>query len=438
MNKNFQILIKKILITLLLYLAYKALGLLSLVKSSENLELVKAFSSQQYSLITLSYYPLATGYLLVELLFLIIPPLRRIRNNGFEGRKIINTWALRTSVVYAVFLAILQVYYLGRMTSFDGSPLLANQSLLAMIYYVLFYLVGFALVIWIAKIISKYGIGNGFCILIGFPILFDILTKISSYFEYVKVNNINVNFIGFIILISLIIFIYKYIKDKEWKIEILNEKVPFVKIPYFLQGVGLISISITVIEIIKTYNVSFAEMYNSNWFTIIFTACLVIPVSLIGHWMFTNKDRIAANLNVDVNSVGRTSNAFIKSTAVLFLITLALSIPFPFETYKLIPITIFLVQLISLIAIVIDIKNQSEFHLKNKTYVEVCELDNVLYSSTIKNRLTDLQIDHFIQAYHYRQIFFFLDPLIKMKLMVAEENKETVKELLSSYNIRNI
>ena len=81
---------------------------------------------------------------------------------------------------------------------------------------------------------------------------------------------------------------------------------------------------------------------------------------------------------------------------------------------------------------------KQKYYLKKSEFIEITELDNVHLASKLKQTLTDSQISHVIQGFHYRRLYFFFDPFIKMKLLVPSSDKEKIQSIFNSLEIKNI
>lgn len=444
MNKINKTLFKRIVITIVLYLIYRAGFFITLLSPlDKNMGLIHGLMGKSgYSLFALGILPALSAFFLVEILFLLIPPLRVIRNSGFEGRKIIYLWSLLASIVLAAIQSWAIVRTLAGAKDFSGLPLIMDPTILVLIIHFLFFIVGFALLLFIGNLISKHGIGNGFCIMIGVSIIIVAYKNLAYYFQYINLNNISPNFIGLIVFSISSFFIGFLIKKKNWKINIQGEYVKSLQAPFFIQGAAFLTFPVTVygiFSLLPQLGISFLSLPNpSSWGHAIVSSLLSIVSSLFGYWIFSSKKRIASNLNISENSIVNDNRPLFQSTCILFFLTLFFVMPFPFWEQMFIPTIISLLSVMILIAIGCDFYSEWMFHRENENSIEVCELDNVYLAATIKEKLENAHIGHCVQGYEYRRLYFFFQPLIKMKLLVSKERHGEVLGMMQARQAKNI
>ncbi len=445
MEKFTNTILKKILITIVLYSAYRLGFLFSFIPiSDQDSNLITLFlGGRSLSLFALGFMPAISGYLLVEIVFLIIPRLRDIRNNGLAGRQFINRWGLGLSLV----IAIQQSWSLVRTIEISGNTyglsLMQDPTLLTSVSHSLFFIAGFALVLLIGSLISKYGIGNGFCIMIGSSVLEEVYRNVVHYIQYINTNNIRANYLGFLVLASLLYFIFNLLMKKDWSASLLNENPnSIIPIPYFLQGATILTFAASLYELpstLQSFGVNIPKLpeYGTWTYSLILVALTVIS-SIFGHWIFSGGKRISSNLFIEDRAISLSLRPLVHSTITLSLLCLAFTMPLPFGNQMFIPNTISLFSAITLIAIAIDVCKQLRLILNKGDLVEICELDNVYLASHLQQILTSSQVNYTIQGFQYRRLYFFFQPFIKMKLLVPVSEREKAQNILNNLVIKNI
>jgi preprotein translocase subunit SecY len=433
-------LLKRIFITVILCLAYKAGFQLQMLQNTGLHIMDMITGPPRTSLFAIGLTPVLTGYFIIEIVFLIFPPLNSIRDSGIQGRKIINDWALGFSFLLAVAMAWSLVSTLSGLRMPDGSPLIHNLSFFVLITHTLFFLAGFALLIYIGHLISKHGIANGFCVLLAIPILESLYYSLVKHVRYTMDNNIRVNYIGFLLLIIILVCIFKLIKNLDWKVPLLNEKIQSVHLPFFVQGVSAIVLGTFLYTLIDS-RFHLRQILGTKQYTWEFAlgmTFLTIIASAICYWLTSSSKRVAASLGVERQNLIMGYKPFIQSTVVIAIITFAWSMPFPYEDTTFIPGLMSLATAITLIAFFIDLGAQVVFTKNCSNSVEIIEFDNIFLASAVKDKLDDAKISHCIQSYNYRRLYFIFQPFIKMKVFVDRTKQVEAKTIIESLIIKNI
>ena len=191
--------ITRIIFTLFIYGVYRCLNLINISYQDVSWDsfLVYLNSGKVTSIAFLDFEPALAGFFVVEVLFMLIPPLRKIRKSGRKGRKVITKWALIASLGFALMEAIPHVKKMGSYVYPDGTAMLSSTSLLAQAAYVSFFVGGFALILFLAKLISKYGVGNGFASLIGLAIIENLCFSLKEYILDIVILGYYIHILGF-------------------------------------------------------------------------------------------------------------------------------------------------------------------------------------------------------------------------------------------------
>lgn len=118
--------------------------------------------SPRVSYFALGVMPFLTGFLIVELVSLLTPPGRRLRHDGVRGRRKLNLGALGLSAAIVPVQAYGIASFLSGTTLPAGEPLTPSPTwlLLVTLTAATFAVAG------LAEAISRYGLGNGFAVLL--------------------------------------------------------------------------------------------------------------------------------------------------------------------------------------------------------------------------------------------------------------------------------
>lgn len=432
---------KKVLITIFIFVIYRLGFFLDptlMTKKTGLLDLMDQMFQFNYSLMSLSLSSAMSGFLIVEIIFIIIPPLRKIRNMGFDGRKLITKCSIVASFVIAGLQSFNLVKILMSSNLSFSFPLVADYPFGANLFYSSFYIVGFALVLFLGLLISRYGIGNGFCIIIAGDAIIETVGMIKSNFNYMKDNYLDPNYIGYICLIAISCLIFHLLYKKDVNINIKSETIKNLRLPFFLQGIALLSLGTAFITVpLKQLGINLVHAATKGSWSFAFIMFIVtIIISLLGHWIFSSKARISSHLSIPKDSIEDNYLPHLfRSTLVLGCIFFLFSIPFPMWNQKFIPTIMSLSVLILFIAILIDTLEEAKFINNNNDYLPLCSLDNVHFASLLKDKLNEQGVSHHIQGYQYRRLLFFLQPFIKMKILVAASEQNKAKEIFEAHKV---
>lgn len=197
--------------------------------SSDFLGLLNTFSGGglgNFSILALGISPYITASIVVQLLQLVIPKLKEIGDEGEVGKQKINKITRYASVVLAFVQALALIFGLNATAEniFDIF-VLQNRSLLSLyyIYMALVITAGSCFTVWIADLITQYGVGNGSSMIIGAGIISQIPAMIAAldvqYLTEVNAKNV-FSFVAVILLYVLVILGVVYLEATVRKIPV--------------------------------------------------------------------------------------------------------------------------------------------------------------------------------------------------------------------------
>ena len=178
------------------------------------LGLLNTFSGgglSQFSILALGISPYITASIVIQLLQLVVPKLKEMANEGETGKKKMNRITRYASVILAFIQALALLLGLsdtpGNILNASYFPY-PNLYPLFFIYMALVITAGSCFTVWIADLITQYGIGNGSSMIIGAGIITQIPAMIAKldakYLEEITFKNV-FNFSTIILLYVLII-----------------------------------------------------------------------------------------------------------------------------------------------------------------------------------------------------------------------------------------
>lgn len=404
------------------------------------------FETGHVNLFALGLMPAISGFFYVEIFSFIIPKLKRHRAGGVNGRRRLNYY----SIALAIMLALLRASFVASSFSIsividNGIPIGPEPSSTTVILLILFLLIGFGILLWLGNCISRYGIGNGFCVIVVYGIIKDKFFLLYRYFDYSgKVSaEIYLEHILLVVYVIAILSIYMG-KPNKIKATFSGNKINF-EIPKFPQGLMPISWpdAIFWIPFFFILPVDF-HFYAYDLSGVALYVGILLPVSVLTYLMICGPSRIRNNtdgkLQFQEGWNSKLKVATVKGVFLIVALYLLLRIP-PLATItegSLDYGTEGLGSLIILVAICRDILIQYKFMKSVKTYKVLCDFDNVHYVTMLKGLFEKENIKFCIQGFEYRRLYFFFSPLYKMKLLVDDTDYERARELADLDNIKTI
>lgn len=277
----------------------------------------------RFSVLALGISPYITASIVIQLLQMVVPSIKEWSEQGEEGKQKVN----RVTRYLAIFLAFVQGLALiigaDQNTGSIFHPDILQNGFLY-IYMALVIAGGTAFSIWIADLITKYGVGNGSSLIIAIgitaamPAMFQQLGQ-----EYLVAQRT----FGSVMIFVSVILLYIAILLGVVYLEIAKRKVPIQyanrqgksdsNIPIKLNSAGVIPVifASTIMSIPLTFGQLFnPEMSQTGWMSQIFSSekpigfiiyvFLIVIFSFFYSFMTIDPEKIADNLS--------QSNAYIK------------------------------------------------------------------------------------------------------------------------------
>ena len=299
---------------------------------SDFLGLLNTFSGGglgNFSVLALGISPYITASIVVQMLQLVIPPLKEIANEGEVGKQKLNRITRYVSLVLAFVQALALLLGLSSTPENILNPSVIPYSNLYPLFFIYMALVvtaGSCFTVWIADLITQYGVGNGSSMIIGAGIITQIPAMIAKLDEkyLTEVNAANVfSFVIILVLYVLIILGVVFL-------EATNRKIPVQyanrsgksdsNIPIKLNTSGvmpvifastIMSLPLTIIGLIGADSTSGAGYWLNQVFNTSYPIGMIIYVILIYLFSFfysfmqLDPAKVADNL--------KNSNAFIPA-----------------------------------------------------------------------------------------------------------------------------
>jgi preprotein translocase subunit SecY len=159
---------REITVTFLLIVLYRVGVQIPIPFMNEN-ALMHFFGGrtvERISVVALGLMPYVNAFILVEIASLFVPFLKKLRRGDYTGRCKLRVYALWMTLFIGVFQSTMIVKGLAGMASPGGVPVLEVGSFYEYAIVLLVLTGGVFLLILVAELISRYGIGNGVSIIL--------------------------------------------------------------------------------------------------------------------------------------------------------------------------------------------------------------------------------------------------------------------------------
>ena len=475
---------RSITATGLILILYIVLGEISLVSLfdlhwSPNLSSYNPFEYKLDQLLSRGFIGVGLGFFAVELLSFVIPPFKHYRNGGPEGRRQLILWSLGTSLLLIIYFSYNQLSVFNLVVDSSGKPVLPDDALWQKALVMIVFVVIGILACVMAEGITRFGIGNGFCVLIGYDFItgipsaiHDLFTPNGSVLEPLGRKNIMTgeppNLVGYLLFIFLLMVLYKkfwngvpflefcknfrrYIPDLYKKIQPVvlktqakGKPVDF-QLPYFPQGVfpllwpeSILMYFATLLFSLDRSTTPFSEF--TSWTYWLLYSVLLAGTSFLSYWLISHPMRIAHNIPVEITFqegwLNQVQQNATRSITVITLVWFLWNAPLAVNLKEsLLYGSLGLAGITSFAAISKDLVDQFRF-MNSAENPQVLEtFDNVHFVTYLKGLFEAEGIRFCIQAFEYRRLFYFFEPLIKMRVLIDARDWKKAKELADLENV---
>ncbi len=404
---------------------------------------MKGDQISQISILAMGLGPIIDGFLIAEIFSLIIKPMARWRLEGTTGREKINFCAFAITLVITLIRALGNSYsvkvLVGSYSPYYSSPLLFH------FLNVVTLTAGTFLALWIAQLITRFGVGNGFLVLLLAEWFEGLCRHVSKHLgEFVVLSTLGYErfmvLVIYVLFAVIAVFLWKFIaKAPRIPMKLADRKRLWYEISPFPSGLEPHYAAITTLSTTYAF-FTFAEIFphwlKQGWPHIAFECVLIVPLGLLFYnWIYGDIDVFGLSVGNLPTYLKRREKIldkqFLKGIAVLLAGSFLFWMPLDKNIGSLYGITS-LGSLIFLLAVVRDFWAQWEFWRFYGPGVELLEMDNVHLASYLKGLFQAEGISFYIQAYGYRRLLFWFDPLYKMRLLVPEEEVEKSRALLAT------
>ncbi|MEO1366769.1 MAG: hypothetical protein AAFX50_06300 [Acidobacteriota bacterium] len=376
------------------------------------------------SILAVGLTPFLIGFLVVELLSMIPAWGRKYRWGGFEGRRTLNTFAFRCSLVVTLIYASGLASTAAGIRFPGGSPLM-QPGLGPFLMATLTWTAAATAVFGLCQIINRRGLGNGFCVIIAADLLYEIW-KLWSLTAHRLHPQWSEYLAGFALLAAATAAACLHFLKRRVAAEVAYRDEPggHLDLPSFPQSLVPLLWAPSMLLAPTTLGLLFGADEGLGALSLAAylpaVGILVLLFSFLTVRLFSTRKRIedpipGLSLAADFETVHGGSVA--KTTALLTVFAVAWAVfndvAFGFGLTA-VPIVVFT-------AIALDLVEEWRFRRTYPGAVRWMELDNVHLASYVAGLLRRESIPCVVQAFHFRSLFFFMSPLEKMAILVPEE-----------------
>jgi preprotein translocase subunit SecY len=459
--------LKEFFISLAVITIFQLLGKIPLpfINLSELMSLSEIFGGigtntelySNFTLILLGIMPYVSACLIVEFCSLSLPFLKKHRGGDYIGRKILHKYSLALTVILILIQGTYLIQGMVQLQSPSGIPVLEITNNLEFIALLCTMTAAVFIVLLLAEISTKHGIGNGISLIILSGFTLNIGNSIPQFFS--QTAQIPLNFFHTILLSILVALSFLFIPIVLLKtsfalplIHKSDEKITsHFQINACLSGNKAIGVSTSILTVPFTL-LYFMEDFSSlgNIFepgTIGYFCALSILVFFLSYllaWLFFHPERRLDTLHTwgwsspenhpSPIEVIRQKSILIHLPWAICLCCIAIlpnlvitgsSIPFYLGGASIVIIAFIGLDLIARVKLWID-------GMHEKTY-KLAEFQDVHYARMIKNHLLNENIHFYMQGYYHRHLLYFFGPYIPINLMVPLHEKRRTLKILNRY-----
>jgi hypothetical protein len=413
----------RMILTLALLAAYVFLGRLTLPWVDREALLEMHIGSQLSGVLMLGLRPLLTGFLVVELFSMMTSPGRRLRQ-GTAGRAKLTRAALAASLLLAGLQAMGIAQWLELQSSPGGAPFVPTPGLAFRLLTVATLTAATAALYVFGQLLSTYGIGNGFALMIVSTTVMSIVSGGAASLRGVT----DASFQGpvFLAIVGTVFLLARFFRTAEdaWR-------------PAFPQGLMPVYTVLWLFPLLWLgVNVAAGLPRSSEpQYAVPLTILIMVPVfSWLFFQMFSGRARLQANLTDSDEQLDELAAA-LRRRALLATVLMAIGAAafLAWRSYRpnALAFAVQFVDLVVLVAIVLDLWDQYRFQRRTGATALLTQLDNVHFSYRLEERLQEAGVDALARGHQLRSLFFFFGALFKIDVLVAEEQLGRAREVLA-------
>jgi hypothetical protein len=283
----------------------------------------------------------------------------------------------------------------------------------------------------LASIVSRWGMCNGISLMICLPILWWSVPQIyraatAPYKVFAS------NFEPLLWMATVAVLVWVFARRPEVELISNRQNRVLAAAPALPQGAEPIALAMGIFSV--------AAFFDEAWQfagpdTIWLSAAALLASCFLTFHLFSSRKRLFANLpagTVSESTERPLRNRMLATALALASLLVLNSFGESLLNFRLTEIP-GLLGLIILVAFGFDFAAEIRFRLRHGDDIaSVIEMDNVYGASYLRAILAEAGIDSMARAFHYRSLFFFLEPIVKIELLVPADKVSQAQGLIQS------
>lgn len=411
---------------------------------------------ERISVCALGIMPYLSTYMIVEILSLFIHPLKSWRKEGGQGRLKIKKVALFATFPLALFQGLGIALALENMRGVAGEMIVRSPGWSFRILAIITLTAGAYIMIWIAELITKKGIGHGVSILIlagasghfflKLPGVRSLLSNQPSYGPFY------IFLLTTVALVALIVTMEK--SQRKIPVKYQDGTEAFIPLKFTSAGTepvdwtnSLLMAPAALLQPIDLFmnhsisqKVSMILLSGTIGYFITFPIVLIFLYYLFTSFFYNPKKIISFLENKGASIVspqaGNGSKYVDKSLeTVIPIAALYLCLVFfaPHLTVQYLKFYMGGIGPIIAVAIVLDLMEEARVRRRDNCLIKIAELHDVPMAGLMKSLLEHEGIACCLRGYYHRALLYFFGPYIEISILVPEDRLAEAREVIRNY-----
>ena len=384
------------------------------------------------SLLATGISPIITGFVMVAILSLILPPFKKWWREGPQGFRKLRLAGLVGTFIFSAGQSYGIIYYWKQMSLKMPLDLMLSSWILmcGAVFFVLF----------LAEMISRYGVGHGLSLVMLWSLIMDISGEYILFYQELAFGHKypilveTVIIIGFIAVFVLVLRSFGQLKlknhdrtDRTIPVNVLNAGlVPVYSIQQFW---WIFTLPAMVLSADAQHLIYGKIAPGGTGYTVVVTVLLFV-FSFVFSRLFYNGVYMRGDFwgseKVKLKARG------IWKLSVISALVLSFVSFFPTNSlaYMSMISNLGLLALIITVAIILDIKDEISFRVRFGAFEYIECYQDVAEAGLARECLVGHGVNCYVRGYYHRSLYYLFGPFIEMSLAVPVGESEKAKKIL--------
>lgn len=406
-----------------------------------------------FSIFMLGIMPYISAYILIELLSLFFPYLKKLRQRNFEGRLKLKRISLVLASAMAIWQASSIINGLKRWNLPDGKPVLVVSNAYEFILLISVVVGSFYLLLVLCELISRFGIGHGISVVLLSDICGGFTGRAPWHFERFDTYGFFPFLIAAIAFCGIISFGYVLLRTKI-SIPCYHEK-DNTKVNYFQLNLSpssmaaltfastLILLPATLLQVFETGSGLVDTLRPGSIIYNLASIFFVFTFSALFGWAFLHPRKRAEKMRLrgwhfaDIDTAAESfllKKLFIYNLPWTIFLCLMVVLPTILISSTNVPFYIGGSSLPVVVAVIMDLICGFRFY-QNDLHrpIKIAEFHDIYDANMIQNHMEAVGIKSYLRGYHHRLLRYFLGPHLEISLIINEKDKVHAQTLIKDY-----